>query len=43
MVRGGSVILNGMVRIGFIEKLAFEQRYEGGGEKRFECLPLNAA
>lgn len=34
MVRGGSVVLNGVVTIGFIEKLTFEQRCErcGGGE-----------
>lgn len=38
MVGGGSVVLNRVVRIGFTEKLTFEQRCEGCGEVRFECL-----
>lgn len=36
--REGSVVLNGVVSVGLIEKLPFEQRCEA--RERFECLPI---
>lgn len=40
MLREGSVVLNGVVRVVLIERLSFEQRHERGKEMRFEHLPI---